>query len=169
MGTRDLCRVPPAAARHGKARQCSGTGPCRDCRWVLWVSGQWGQYSRKINSFYRETRSTRLGGGGGRHMAKRSSDPRVAYPKSKFRYGTYRCKLWVLLPPLPHGESVFGGNSFYRAAGTPISVRQGRARQTSGTGPCWDCRRISWVLGPRGQYSGKIRLLSSKRVLSRGH
>ena len=32
------------------------------------------------NSFYRETRSTRLGG---RHVAKRSSDPRVAYPEVK--------------------------------------------------------------------------------------
>ena len=31
-------------------------------------------------SFYRQTRGTRLGG---RHVAKRSSDPRVAYPKVK--------------------------------------------------------------------------------------
>ena len=32
------------------------------------------------NLFYRETRGTRQGGGG-RHVAKRSSDPRVAYPE----------------------------------------------------------------------------------------
>ena len=32
------------------------------------------------NSFYRETRGTRRGG---RHVAKRSSDPRVAYPEVK--------------------------------------------------------------------------------------
>ena len=44
MGTRDLCRVPPAAVRHGRGvRQRPGTVPCGDCRRVLW-----GQYSRKI-------------------------------------------------------------------------------------------------------------------------
>ena len=35
----------------------------------------------------------------------------------------------------------------------------GRARQSSGTGPCGDCKRILWVPGPRDQYSGKIRFI----------
>ena len=35
MGTGDLCRVPSAAVRHGKARQRSGMEPCGECRRVL--------------------------------------------------------------------------------------------------------------------------------------
>ena len=50
MGPGDLCRVPPAAVHHGRARQSSRTGPCGDCRRVLWVPGPWGQYSGKIRS-----------------------------------------------------------------------------------------------------------------------
>ena len=34
-GTGDLCRVPPAAVHHGKARQSLGTAPCGDCSRVL--------------------------------------------------------------------------------------------------------------------------------------
>ena len=41
----------------------------------------------------------------------------------------------------------------------------GRARQSSGTGPCGDCRRILWVPGPQCQYSGKIRLIEKPGVL----
>ena len=48
MGTRDLCRVPPAAVRHWRARQRSGTGPCVYCRKFLWVPDAWGQCSGKI-------------------------------------------------------------------------------------------------------------------------
>ena len=39
-------------------------------------------------------------------------------------------------------------------------VCHGRARQSSGTGPCGDCIRVLWVPGPRSQYSGKIRLIA---------
>ena len=40
------------------------------------------------------------------------------------------------------------------------AVHHGRARQSSGTGLCGYCRRVLWVPGPRGKYSGKIRDLS---------
>ena len=46
--TGDLYRVPQAAVCHGRARQNSGTGPCGDCRRVLWVPGPRSQYSGKI-------------------------------------------------------------------------------------------------------------------------
>ena len=36
MGPGDARRVPLAAVRHGKARQTSESGPCGDCRRVLW-------------------------------------------------------------------------------------------------------------------------------------
>ena len=32
MGTGDLCLMPQAAVRHGRARQSSGKGRCGDCR-----------------------------------------------------------------------------------------------------------------------------------------
>ena len=44
------------------------------------------------------------------------------------------------------------------------AVSHGSARQTSGTGPCGDCRRALWVPGPRGQYSGEIRLIEKPGV-----
>ena len=48
MGTEDACRLPPAALRHSRVRQSSGTEPYGDCRRVLWVPGPWGLYSGKI-------------------------------------------------------------------------------------------------------------------------
>ena len=71
-------RVPPAAVHPGRARQCSGTGPCGYCRRVLWVPGPLGQYSVKICFIEKPGVQDK---GGGRHVAKRSSDPRVAYPE----------------------------------------------------------------------------------------
>ena len=67
MGLGDVCRVPLATERHGKARQTLESGPCGDCRRVLWVL-VFGE-----NSFYREKLGTIRGG---RHVAERSSDPR---------------------------------------------------------------------------------------------
>ena len=96
MGTLGLCRVPQAAVRHGRDRQSSGAGPCGDCRKILWVLGPRGQYSGKVHFIEKSG----VQDWGGRHMPKRSSDPRVAIclnvvltrgyptPKSKFRYGT---------------------------------------------------------------------------------
>ena len=76
MGTGDLYRVPRAAVHHGRARQSLGTGSCGDCRRVLWVPGPRGQYSGKIRFIEKPAVQDK----GGYHVAKRSSDPRVAYP-----------------------------------------------------------------------------------------
>ena len=74
--------MPPAAVRPGRARQCSGTGPCEYYRRVLWVPGPLGQYSVKICFIEKPgVQDKGAGRGGGRHVAKRSSDPRVAYPE----------------------------------------------------------------------------------------
>ena len=79
MGTGDLCKVPQAAVRHGRARQNSGTGPCGDCGRVLWIPR--GKYSGKI----RFIEKPGVQDEGGRNVAKRSSDPRVAYPEIKIQ------------------------------------------------------------------------------------
>ena len=90
-------------------------------------------------------------------MVKRSSDPRVAYPEDKVQVRD------LVLPPSSHG--VFGENRFIepqKVLGTgdlcrvpPASIRHGRARQSSGTGPCGDCRKVLRVPGLRGHCSGK--------------
>ena len=49
-----------------------------------------------------------------------------------------------------------------------VAVRHGRARQTSESGPCGDCRGVLGVLGPRGQYSGKIRFIEKRGVQDEG-
>ena len=79
MGTGDLCRVPPAAVHPGRARQCSGTGPCMYCRRVLWVPGPRGQYSGNI----RFIENPGIQDEGGRHVAKRSSDTPGSLPRSQ--------------------------------------------------------------------------------------
>ena len=50
----------------------------------------------------------------------------------------------------------------------PAAECHGRARQSSGTGPCGDCRRFSWVPGSRGQYSGITRFIDKPGVQDEG-
>ena len=63
------------------------------------------------NYFYRETRGTRRGD---RHVAKRSSDARVAYPEVKVRVRDLVRVVGIVAPFAPWG-SVFWENSFERA------------------------------------------------------
>ena len=93
MGKGDPCRVPPAAVHERGARECSGTGPCGYHRRVLWV---W------ENSFHRETR------GGGRHVAKRSSDPRVAYPEVNVQVRGLVRVVRIVAPFASRGFSIRG-------------------------------------------------------------
>ena len=147
MGTGDLCRVPPAAVRHGRARQSSGTGTYGDCRRVLWVPGPRGQYSGKI-CFINKAGVQDYGS---RHVAKSSSDPRVAYPEIKLQVRDLVRVVGIVAPFSPRG-SVFGKNSFYR---TPW----GKWTQET----CAGCPKQRYAMGepgkvpgPRGQFSGKI-------------
>ena len=154
MCTGDLCRVPPTAVRHGRARQSSGTRPCVDCRRVPLVPGPRGQYSGII-----------------RFIEKSGvQDQGVAMSlnvMSNLRYET-ESELSVLLPSLPHGVSVSGENSFYRAPGGAqkrVSLR--RAGQSSGTGPFRDCRNTMWLPPPGsvfGQHSVYRKTWSTRRV-----
>ena len=65
------------------------------------------------NLFYRETQGTRLGG---RHVAKRSSDPRVAYPEVKVHVRDLVRVLGIVAPFGPRG-SVFGKIRFIEPQG----------------------------------------------------
>ena len=47
---------------------------------------------------------------------------------------------------------------------SPASLCHGRARQNSGTGPYGGCRRVLWVPGLWGQYSGTIRFIEKPGV-----
>ena len=50
----------------------------------------------------------------------------------------------------------------------PAAVHPRRARQCPGTGPCGYCRRVMWVPGPQGQYSGKICFIEKPGVQDEG-
>ena len=76
------------------------------------------------NSFYRETRGTRRGG---RHVVKRSSDPRVAHPEVKVQVRDL-VRVVGILHLLPLGCSVSGENWFIE----PKKV-DGHRRLVSGT------------------------------------
>ena len=67
------------------------------------------------NSFYGDTRGTKLRG---RHVAKRSSDPRIAYPEVTVQVRDL-VRILGIIDPLPHGVSVFGESSIYPISGTP--------------------------------------------------
>ena len=93
-----------AAVRHGRARQTSGMEPCEDYRMVMWVPGPRGQYLGKIclsrNLRYR----TR-----GRHMVKRSSDPRSgSLPRSQTSGLGLSASCGYCCPLSPHWEPVPG-------------------------------------------------------------
>ena len=104
MGTGDLCRVPPAAVHHGRARQCAGTGPCGYCRTVLWVPSPRGQYSGKIHFIEKPG-------------VQDEGVRRIAYPEVNVQVqDLVRCGYCCPLCPAGRGGgSVFGGNSFYRS------------------------------------------------------
>ena len=72
--------------------------------------GYRGQYSGKIH-FIEKPGGTRLGG---RHVAKRSSDPRVAYPEVKIQVRDL-VRVVGISVPVALRRSVFEENSFYRA------------------------------------------------------
>ena len=95
---------PPAAVRHGRARQ--------SCRRVLWVPGPRVQYSGKI----RFVEKPGVQDYKGRHVAQRSSDPRVAYPEVKVQVRDLVRVMGIVASCAQRG-SVFGENSFYRATG----------------------------------------------------
>ena len=78
IGPGDVCRVPLAAIRHGRAEQTSESGLCGDCRRGLWVPDPWCQYSGKIR--FIEKHGVQEEG-----VAKNSSDPRQAYPEVKLQ------------------------------------------------------------------------------------
>ena len=97
-----LC--PPAAVCHGRARQSSGTGPYGCCRRGPVVTGPAGSVFGE-NSFYRETWGTSQGG---RHVAKRSFDPRVAYPEVKVQVRDLVRIVGIVAPFVPSGVGTQG-------------------------------------------------------------
>ena len=104
MGTGDLCRMPPAAVHPGRARQCSGTGPCGYCRRVLWVPGPRGQYSGKIRFIEKPGVQDEWG----RYVAKHSSDPRVAYPEVNVQVRDLVRVVGIVVPFASLGFSIQG-------------------------------------------------------------
>ena len=105
-------------------------------------------------------------------MAKRSSDPlaAVCHGRAMQNSGTGSCRdcRRVVLVPGPRGK-YSGKKRFIKKPGVqdeevatclnvvltaPAAVRHERARQNLWTGRCGYCRRVLWVPGPRGQYSG---------------
>ena len=151
IGTGDLCRMPTATVRHGRARQTSKSGQCWLCRSVLWVPGPRGQCSGKIRFIEKRGVQDERG----RHVAKSSSDPRKAYPEVKLQ-GRELVQVvgfvapFALLGTGSRGKFVLSSPRGEMGTGDvcrePLAaVRHGRARQTSEPGPCEDCRRVLWV------------------------
>ena len=115
MGPGDVCRLPLAAVRHGRARQTSESGPCGHCRRVLWVPDPWSQYSGKIRFIEKHGVQDE----GGRHVVGivgPFTTMGVRYP-GKIRFIE------------PQGGGGMGTGDVCRV---PLAaVRHGRARQTS--------------------------------------
>ena len=88
--------------------------------------------------------------------------PRVAYPAVKVQVRDLVRVVGIVASFAQRG-SLFRENSFYRAPGgkwaqetlPPAAVPYRGARQSLGTGPCRDCRKVLWVPGPRGSVFGE--------------
>ena len=89
---------------------CSLLGPCEDCRRILWVPGPRGQYSGKNRLIEKPGVKVE----GGRHVAKLSSDPRVADPEVKVQVRDLVLVV-VIVAPFASRVSVLEEYSFYRA------------------------------------------------------
>ena len=91
---------------------------------------------------------------GGRHVAKYSSDPRQAYSEVKLQGRDLVRVVGIVAPFAPMGAGTRGKFVLSSPRGemgpgdarrVPLAaVRHGRARQTSESGPCGDCRRVLW-------------------------
>ena len=79
-------------------------------------------------------------------MAKRSSDPRVAYPEVKVQVRDL-VRVVVIVDPLPVGGSVFGEKSFYLAPGCKW------AQET-----CDGCPQQLYAKGEPGKVQGRDRV-----------
>ena len=86
--------------------------------------------------------------------AKYSSDPRQAYPEVKLQGRDLVRVVGIVAPFTPMGAGTRGKFVLSSPRGemgpgdarrVPLAaVRHGRARQTSESGPCGDCRRVLW-------------------------
>ena len=105
MGIEDLCRVPLAAAHHGRARQSSWTETCGYCRRVQCVPVSRGQYSGKICFIEKPGVQDE----GCRHVVL---TPQVAYLEVKVQVRDLVRVVGIATPFAPRG-SIFGENLFY--------------------------------------------------------
>ena len=76
----------------------------------MWVPGPADQYSGKI----RFIKKPGVQDERGRHVVKRSSDPRIAHPKVKVQVRDLERVVGIVAPFDPRGFSI-QGNSFYQA------------------------------------------------------
>ena len=163
-----------AAGCHRRAKQSSGTGPCGDCRRVLCIPGPWGQYSGK-KLFYREIRSTKLWG---RHVATRSSDPRVAYPCQSSGAGPIGARCGYCCPLCPTGSQYSGRIRFIELQGVnkhstgdlcrvpPAAVRhEGQEKFRDGT--MWGLKRGPLGTGPAASVFEENSFYRETRGISR--
>ena len=95
------------------------------------------------NPFYRETW---VQDDGDSHMAKRSSDPRVAYPEVKVQVRDLVRVMCIVAPFAPRGIGT-RGNSFYRA---PV----GKWAQETYAG----CAQERYATGEPGKVQGRDRV-----------
>ena len=126
------------------------------------------------NSYYRVTQGTRRRG---RHVAKCSSEPWVAYPEVKVQVRDLVRVVGIVVPFAPR-VSVLGAIRFIAPQGVnghrrpvPGAHSSGMPRESQAKireRAVWSCRRVLWLPGPRGQYSGKIRFIEKSWVQDEG-
>ena len=152
------------------------------------VEGSCGYRARGVSIRGKSVSSRNLGYEEDRHVSKRSSNsaphppPPPTHTPAAVCHGRARqssgtepyldCSrfLWIAGPRGQYSENIRcikkpGVHDAGVATSDPLAaVRHGRAMQSSGV----DCRRVLWVPGPRGQYSGKIRFIKKPGVQDEG-
>ena len=169
--TGDLCQVPQQRYVTGKPGKLQG----RDRVGILEESCGYRARGVSIRGKFVLLRNLERGG---RHMAKRSSDPRVVYPEVKLQVRDPVRDVGIVAPFAPLGGRYQGKICFIEpqeetghrrpVPGAPSSGTSRESQANFRTQPCGDCRRVLWVPGPWGQYSGKIRFIETPGVQKRG-
>ena len=167
MGTEDLWRVSQSSGKPWDSQAKFRVGTVRGLKKSHVGTGPvWSVFGE--NPFYLENR---VGDeGGGRHVAKSRSVPRVANPEVKVQVRDLVRAVGIGSPFATRGVGTrekfvlwsprgqMGIGDLFRVP--QAAVWHERARQSSETGPCGDCRRSCW-------YCTRAVRIRAKFVLSR--
>ena len=139
MGPGDLCRVPPAAVCHGRARQIQGRDRVVIVEWPWWYRARGVSILGKFVSSRNPGYMTR-----GVVMCLNVVLTPGSQPRSQISGTGPSTSCGYCCPLCPTGGAIFGENSFYRAPGSEWALKT-----------CVGCPKQRYAKGEPGKVQGR--------------